>query len=75
MLLHGPDVTGNDGDGLAQAGVTPDKQEPEWELFDLKKDPCEPNSVYEDPIYGDTVRELTAEMNHLQAAVGDEPYS
>ncbi|MFW6061143.1 MAG: sulfatase/phosphatase domain-containing protein, partial [Phycisphaeraceae bacterium] len=45
--------------------------EPEWELFDLEKDPQELNNVYHDPAYGEVVRELTAELERLQAHYGD----
>jgi len=48
--------------------------EPEWELFDLEKDPMEMNSVINDPAYADVVRELKDELHRLQAEVGDERY-
>ena len=38
----------------------------EWELFDLKNDPREMRSVYDDPKYSKVVRELTAEIARLQ---------
>jgi len=38
----------------------------EWELYDLKKDPDEMNSVYDDPKYADVVKELKAEIKRLQ---------
>ncbi len=43
----------------------------EWELFDLKKDPQELRSVYDDPSYADTVKELQAELKRLQAVYKD----
>ncbi len=43
----------------------------EWELFDLDKDPHELNSVYADPAYADTVRELKAELKRLRAHYRD----
>lgn len=63
-------------DGLGQPG-TPDGElcEPEWELFDLEKDPCELTSVYAEPDYQETVVELKRELHELQAALGDERYS
>ncbi len=61
-------------DALGQMGAIDDPKEPEWELFDLENDPYELNSVYHDPAYADVVEELTAELNRLQAEVGDEPY-
>ena len=33
-------------DALGQAGAVDERHEPEWELFDLEKDPCEKNNVY-----------------------------
>ena len=61
-------------DALGQAGAIDDPKEPEWELFDLEKDPHELNSVYHDPAYADLVTELTAEMNRLQAEAKDTPF-
>ena len=45
--------------------------EPEWELFDLQKDPQQMRNVYNDPAYGQTVRELRAELERLRRVVGD----
>ena len=49
-------------------------REREWELFDLEKDPCEMHSVYDDPAYADTVKELKTELRRLQDKLGDKPY-
>jgi arylsulfatase A-like enzyme len=38
----------------------------EWELFDLKKDPREMHSVYDDPAYAGTRAELEQRINDLQ---------
>ncbi|NQT87918.1 DUF4976 domain-containing protein, partial [bacterium] len=38
----------------------------EWELFDLEKDPKELKSVYADPAYAGTVKELKAELTRLR---------
>ncbi len=38
----------------------------EWELYDLKKDPQEMRSVYDDPKYADVVKELKAELKRLR---------
>jgi len=43
----------------------------EWELFDLEKDPNELNSVYADPAYADTVRELKTELKRLRTQYKD----
>ncbi|HPU85957.1 MAG TPA: sulfatase [Candidatus Latescibacteria bacterium] len=61
-------------DGLNQMGALDEKYEPEWELFDLERDPAELNNVYADPAYADTVRELKAELHRQQASVGDARY-
>jgi hypothetical protein len=49
--------------------------EPEWELFDLAKDPHEMVNVYHHPEYAATAQTLTAELHRLQVEVGDQPYS
>ncbi len=45
--------------------------EPEWELFDLEKDPLEMNNVYRRPEYASVAKELTAKLHEMQARVGD----
>jgi arylsulfatase A-like enzyme len=61
-------------DALGQTGAVDETYEPEWELFDLRNDPREMVSVYNDPEYADTVRELKQELHRLQDEVGDERY-
>ena len=61
-------------DALGQAGAVDDPRPPEWELFDLEKDPHELHSVYRDPAYADIVAELKTELRRLQVQVDDEPY-
>ena len=61
-------------DGLDQPGVIDEPKKPEWELFDLESDPNELNNVYHDAGYAEVVEELTAELNRLQAKLGDEPF-
>jgi arylsulfatase A-like enzyme len=43
----------------------------EWELFDLKKDPRELKSVYDDPAYADVVKKMKAELARLRAELKD----
>ncbi len=62
------------GQALDQPGAVDEPTEPEWELFDLEKDPYELNSVYHDPAYADVVKELKDELHRLMAQVGDEPH-
>jgi hypothetical protein len=59
---------------LGQPGAIDETYEPEWELFDLEKDPYEMNNVYDVPSYASVVEELKDEMHRLQAEVGDERY-
>ena len=61
-------------DALGQEGSIDETYEPEWELFDLRRDPNELNNVYADPEYADVVKELTDELHRLQAEVKDERY-
>jgi len=61
-------------DGLGTPGSADDPKQPEWELFDLKKDPHEMNSVYGQPAYAGIQTQLTDELHQLQTEVGDQPY-
>jgi len=61
------------GEACGQDGAIDEPTQPEWELFDLQRDPCELNNVYRDPAYADVVTELKSELHRLQAEVGDEP--
>jgi arylsulfatase A-like enzyme len=58
---------------LGTSGSVEEARPPEWELFDLEKDPYELNNVYADPAYADVVQELKAELRRLQREVRDEP--
>jgi N-acetylglucosamine-6-sulfatase len=61
---------------LGMSGAIRTPTEPEWELFDLEKDPRQMKNVYADPAYAQAVKDLKAELLRLKAAVGDsdEPY-
>jgi len=61
------------GKPLGSAGALPKETAPEWELFDLQKDPHEMNSLYGDPKYAKIQKQLTAEMFRLQKECGDSP--
>jgi len=49
-------------------------REPEWELFDLEKDPREMNNVANDPAYAAIRRKLADQLHQLQAEYGDRRY-
>ena len=61
-------------DPLAIEGNTGGAEEPEWELFDLQRDPYELRSVYGEPGYAELTAELTGLLQELQGAVGDRPH-
>ena len=61
-------------DAMGTTGSIKGSFEPEWELFDLEKDPYELNSVYNNPDYADIVKDLTGRLHQMQADVGDERY-
>jgi len=44
---------------------------PEWELFDLKKDPHEMNNVYQNPKYAQIVKQLKSELAGLKEKYED----
>ena len=50
------------GEALGTAGSIDEPKTPEWELFDLHKDPLEMNSVYDDKDYAGIVEELKREL-------------
>ena len=62
-------------DPLGQPGANEPSDPPEWELFDLRKDPFEVHNVYDDPEYAAVVAELKAELVRLQTLVGDRPHA
>lgn len=61
-------------DALGQPGAIDEPYEPEWELFDLQKDPYELNNFVYDPDYAGIFDHLRQELHQLQAALGDERY-
>ncbi len=60
------------GLGLGAKGAKKKPTPPEWELFDLKKDPMEMNNVYGDPAYAGVVKELKAELIRLRKKLEDD---
>jgi arylsulfatase A-like enzyme len=61
------------GKPLDMKGAREPATEPEWELFDLAKDPREMKNVYSDPAYKRVVDELKTELDRVQKQVGDAP--
>ncbi|NEE00156.1 sulfatase family protein [Phytoactinopolyspora halotolerans] len=61
------------GDGRDQPGSSDRRFEPEWELFDLERDPMELTSVYDDPDYAAVRKELEIELERVQREAGDLP--
>ncbi|MUV37250.1 hypothetical protein JNUCC1_01056 [Lentibacillus sp. JNUCC-1] len=59
------------GEALGSSNTLDESREPEWELFDLKKDPHELNNVYDVPEYAETVKTLKEELYRLKDAVED----
>ena len=53
--------------GLTNFPSTP----PEWELFDLRKDPQEMQNVYDDPGYQETIRNLKAQLQEKKKELED----
>ena len=61
-------------DALGTEGSVDESYEPEWELFDLRKDHCEMRSVYNRPEYAHIVKELKDELHAMQSDLGDDRY-
>ncbi|MEU6083587.1 sulfatase [Streptomyces sp. NPDC047108] len=64
-LIHYP------GHGSGQVGASPETREPEWELFDLERDPEELRNRYGDPAYASVVEDLTGQLALLQVRYRD----
>ena len=59
------------GRPCGQPGAKDEEWEPEWELFDLEKDPAELHSVHDDPAYAVVATELKAELRRLKKEAKD----
>ncbi|WP_121616491.1 sulfatase family protein [Virgibacillus halodenitrificans] len=59
------------GKALGAADAVDEYREPEWELYDLKKDPYEMTNVYHDKSYEEVVKELKQELYRLKEEVQD----
>ncbi len=61
------------GKPLGMKGATQVETKPDWELYDMKKDPREMKNVYGDPAYAPIVKKLKVELERLQKFYGDQP--
>ena len=59
------------GKALGKRGAVDQDTPPEWELFDLQKDPREMKSVYGEPAYAKVQRDLKAELERLRRVYQD----
>ena len=48
-------------------------QPPEWELFDVEKDPHEMHNLYGNPKYTKITEQLKKELARVQAEADDKP--
>jgi arylsulfatase A-like enzyme len=56
---------------LDAEGAFTEPSPPEWELFDLQKDPYEMNNVYNDPDYADEIKKLKIRLLELKKQFKD----
>ena len=70
QLVRNAKKTAN-GQPLGKSGAVDQPTPPEWELFDLKKDPREMRNVYGDPAYAKVQEHLKKEMYRLKTHYGD----
>jgi len=61
------------GKPLGMRGAQEPRTEPDWELFDMKRDPREMKNLYRDPAHSGTVKKLKAELGRVQKEAGDQP--
>lgn len=59
-------------DDCNEPGANPGTDIPEWELFDVEKDPLELFNVYEDPAYAEVVEMMTNKLDAEMSRIGDE---
>jgi arylsulfatase A-like enzyme len=61
------------GKALGSSGAVDKDTPPEWEFFDLQKDPREMRNAYSDPAYAKVIAELKVRLAKLQAQYKDTP--
>ena len=62
------------GEALGSVGAINEPTAPEWELFDLERDPKEMVNVYHDPANAELIGGLKSELERLQKELGDKPH-
>ncbi len=60
------------GQPLGMKGANPQPTAPEWELFDLEKDPEEKRTVHLDPAYATVFKQLQTRLEEERRRIGDE---
>ena len=61
------------GQPLGMKGANPPASEPDWELYDMRKDPREMHNLYHDPARASLIAKLKAELDRKQKECGDGP--
>ena len=61
------------GKALGSAGAVDRDTPPEWEFYDLEKDPREMRNAYSDPAYAKVIAGLKVRLAKLQAHYKDTP--
>jgi arylsulfatase A-like enzyme len=59
------------GQALGKKGAVDKPTPPEWEMFDLEKDPREMRNVYDDPSYARVREDLKKELSRLKSLYQD----
>lgn len=62
------------GEALDTQGSIDNPTQPEWEFFDLEKDPYEMTNCYKDEAYQTVINQLKEELTRLQEEAGDTTY-
>jgi arylsulfatase A-like enzyme len=73
LIYYYGKALGSSGTNDGKTGQPYADTPPEWELFDMEKDPHEMYSLYDDPKYAKVVKELKTEMNRLMKLYKDTP--
>jgi arylsulfatase A-like enzyme len=59
------------GQALGMKGARNVPTEPEWEMFDIKKDPGQMHNLYGNPAYAEVFNDLQGELNRLRRELKD----